>query len=84
MRIEYGYRPEAERHQPDDILKYAALTERVVFNPIPISDPFQPCFHTTAACPFAWSWITAAAATIPTTRRGTIVTTPIGHYSWLG
>jgi len=80
MRIEFGYRAEAEGHQPDNLLKYATLAQRVGFDFIPISDHFQPWFHTNAACPFAWSWISAAAATIPQVRFGTIVTAPIGRY----
>ena len=80
MRIEFGYRAEAEGHQPDDLLKYAALAQRVGFDFIPISDHFQPWFDTNAASAFAWSWISAAAATIPNVRFGTIVTAPIGRY----
>jgi len=80
MRVQFGYRAEAEGHQPDDLLKYAALAQQIGFDFIPISDHFQPWFHTRAACPFAWSWISAAAATIPSVRFGTIVTAPIGRY----
>lgn len=80
MRIEFGYRAEAEGYQPDELLKYAALAQKVGFDFIPISDHFLPWFHTNAACPFAWSWMSAAAATIPHVRLGTIVTAPIGRY----
>jgi len=80
MRIKFGYRAEAEGHQPDELLKYAAQAQRIGFDFIPISDHFQPWFDTDAACPFAWSWIPAAAATVPNIRFGTIVTAPIGRY----
>lgn len=80
MRIQFGYRAEAESHQPEDLLRYASLAQKVGFDFIPISDHFQPWFDTNAACPFAWSWISAAAATIPNVRFGTIVTAPIGRY----
>ena len=80
MQIRFGYRAEAEGHPPDQLLKYAALAQKFGFDFIPISDHFHPWFHTKAACPFAWSWISAAAATIPNIRFGTIVTAPIGRY----
>ncbi|MGD0688996.1 MAG: TIGR03557 family F420-dependent LLM class oxidoreductase [Candidatus Bathyarchaeia archaeon] len=80
MQIRFGYRAEAEGHPPDELLKYAALAHKFGFDFIPISDHFHPWFHTNAACPFAWSWISAAAATIPNIRLGTIVTAPIGRY----
>jgi len=80
MRIEFGYRAEAERHQPSELLSYAARAQRLGFDFIPISDHFHPWFDTNAACSFAWSWISAAAATIPQVRFGTIVTAPIGRY----
>jgi coenzyme F420-dependent glucose-6-phosphate dehydrogenase len=80
MRIKFGYRAEAEGHQPDELLRFAALAQSFGFDFVPISDHFQPWFHTNAACPFAWSWISAAAATIPNIRLGTIVTAPIGRY----
>lgn len=80
MRIQFGYRAEAEGHQPEDLLRYASLAQKVGFDFIAISDHFQPWFDTNAACPFAWSWISAAAATIPYVRFGTIVTAPIGRY----
>lgn len=80
MRVQFGYRAEAEGHQPNDLLRYASLAQKAGFDFIPISDHFQPWFHTHAACPFAWSWISAAAATIPSVRFGTIVTSPIGRY----
>jgi len=80
MQVQFGYRAEAEGHQPDDLLRYAALAQQVGFDFVPISDHFQPWFHTHAACSFAWSWISAAAATIPTVRFGSIVTAPIGRY----
>jgi len=80
MQVQFGYRAEAEGHQPDDLLRYASLAQKMGFDFIPISDHFQPWFHTHAACPFAWSWISAAAATIPTVKFGTIVTAPIGRY----
>ena len=80
MKVQFGYRAEAEGHQPDDLLRYATLAQKAGFDFIPISDHFQPWFHTNAACPFAWSWMSAAAATVPTVRFGTIVTSPIGRY----
>lgn len=80
MKVQFGYRAEAEGHQPDDLLRYASLAQKAGFDFIPISDHFQPWFHTNAACPFAWSWMSAAAAAIPTVRFGTIVTSPIGRY----
>lgn len=80
MKVQFGYRAEAEGHQPTDLLQYAALAQKAGFDFIPISDHFQPWFHTNAACPFAWSWISAAAAIVPTVRFGTIVTAPIGRY----
>ncbi len=80
MRNQFGYRVEAEGHQPEDLLRYAARAQRAGFDFIPISDHFHPWFNTQAACPFAWSWIPAAAATIPAVRFGTIVTAPIGRY----
>jgi coenzyme F420-dependent glucose-6-phosphate dehydrogenase len=80
MRIQFGYRAEAEGHQPDELLNLAALAQRVGFDFVPISDHFLPWFHTNAASPFAWSWISAAAAKIPDVRFGTIVTAPIGRY----
>jgi coenzyme F420-dependent glucose-6-phosphate dehydrogenase len=80
MQIQFGYRAEAEGHQPNDLLRYTALAEIAGFDFIPISDHFQPWFHTNAACPFAWSWIPAAAARTPRVRFGTIVTAPIGRY----
>ena len=80
MRIQFGYRAEAEGYQPDDLLRFAALAQLSGFNFVPISDHFHPWFHTNAACSFAWSWMSAAAATIPDIRLGTIVTAPIGRY----
>lgn len=80
MQIAFGYRAEAEGHQPDELLKYAALAQKIGIDFVPISDHFHPWFHTNAACPFAWSWMSAAAATIPDIRLGTIVTAPIGRY----
>lgn len=80
MQIRFGYRAEAEGHPPDELLKFAALAHKFGFDFVPISDHFHPWFHTNAACPFAWSWISAAAATIPNIRLGTIVTAPIGRY----
>ena len=80
MRIQFGYRAEAEGHQPDELLRFAALAQSFGFDFVPISDHFHPWFHTNAASPFAWSWISAAAATIPNIRLGTIVTAPIGRY----
>jgi coenzyme F420-dependent glucose-6-phosphate dehydrogenase len=78
--IQFGYRAEAEGHQPSDLLRYATLAQKTGFNFIPISDHFHPWFDTNAASPFAWSWISVAAATIPDVRLGTIVTAPIGRY----
>jgi coenzyme F420-dependent glucose-6-phosphate dehydrogenase len=78
--IEFGYRAEAEGHQPTDLLRFSTLAQQSGFSFVPISDHFHPWFHTNAACPFAWSWISAAAATIPQIRLGTIVTSPIGRY----
>ena len=78
--IRFGYRAEAEGHQPEDLLRFATLAQRSGFNFVPISDHFHPWFDTNAASPFAWSWISAAAATIPDIRLGTIVTAPIGRY----
>ena len=80
MGIRFGYRAEAEGHQPDELLKFAVLAQSYGFDFVPISDHFHPWFHTNAACPFAWSWMSAAAATIPKIRLGTIVTAPIGRY----
>jgi coenzyme F420-dependent glucose-6-phosphate dehydrogenase len=80
MRIQFGYRAEAEGHQPEELLRYASLAQKAGFDFIPISDHFQPWFHTNAACPFAWAWMSAAAATTPNVRFGTIVTAPIGRY----
>lgn len=80
MQIQFGYRAEAEGHQPDELLRFAALAQTSGFDFVPISDHFHPWFHTNAACPFAWSWMSAAAATIPKIRLGTIVTAPIGRY----
>jgi len=80
MPIQFGYRAEAEGHQPTDLLRYAELARKFGFDFIPISDHFQPWFNSNAASPFAWAWISAAAATIPDVRFGTIVTAPIGRY----
>lgn len=80
MQIQFGYRAEAEGHQPDELLRFAALAQTSGFDFVPISDHFHPWFHTNAACPFAWSWMSVAAATIPNIRLGTIVTSPIGRY----
>ena len=80
MQIAFGYRAEAEGHQPDELLRYAALAQKIGIDFVPISDHFHPWFHTNAACPFAWSWMSAAAASIPDIRLGTIVTAPIDRY----
>jgi coenzyme F420-dependent glucose-6-phosphate dehydrogenase len=80
MPIQFGYRAEAEGHPPDELLRFAALAQKCGFDFVPISDHFLPWFHTNASCPFAWSWMSAAGATIPNIRLGTIVTAPIGRY----
>jgi len=80
MHVQFGYRAEAEGHQPNELLRFAAKAHKIGFDFVPISDHFHPWFHTNAACPFAWSWMSAASATIPDLRFGTIVTSPIGRY----
>jgi coenzyme F420-dependent glucose-6-phosphate dehydrogenase len=47
---------------------------------MPVSDHFHPWFHSGAAAGFAWTWISAAAATVPEIRLGPLVATPIGRY----
>jgi len=47
---------------------------------VPVSDHFHPWFHTGASACFAWSWLTAAAATVPKVRLGPMVVAPIGRY----
>jgi coenzyme F420-dependent glucose-6-phosphate dehydrogenase len=46
-----------------------------------MSDHFHPWFHTQAASCFAWSWISAAAATIPDVKLGPLVSAAIGRYN---
>jgi coenzyme F420-dependent glucose-6-phosphate dehydrogenase len=47
---------------------------------MPISDHFHPWFHSGAAGGFAWTWISAAAATVPEIKLGPMVAAPIGRY----
>jgi len=76
-----GYHAEAEGHQPSELLKLALQAHRSGFDFIPISDHFHPWFHTHAASTFAWSWISAAAATVPEVKLGPLVSAAIGRYN---
>jgi coenzyme F420-dependent glucose-6-phosphate dehydrogenase len=78
--IEFGYRAEQEGHQPSLLLKLARLARQAGFQFMPISDHFHPWFHTGAAGGFAWTWISAAAASVPDIRFGPMVAAPIGRY----
>lgn len=80
LPIEFGYRAEQEGHQPSVLLKLARLAQEAGFQFMPISDHFHPWFHTGAAGGFAWSWISAAAASVPEIRFGPMVAAPIGRY----
>jgi coenzyme F420-dependent glucose-6-phosphate dehydrogenase len=76
-----GYHAEAEGHQPSELLNLALEAHRSGFDFIAISDHFHPWFHTHAASCFAWSWISAAAATVPKVKLGPLVSAAIGRYN---
>jgi coenzyme F420-dependent glucose-6-phosphate dehydrogenase len=80
LPIQFGYRAEQEGHQPSRLLELARLAHKVGFQFMPISDHFHPWFHSGAAAGFAWTWISAAAATVPEIRLGPLVAAPIGRY----
>jgi coenzyme F420-dependent glucose-6-phosphate dehydrogenase len=80
LPIEFGYRAEQEGHQPSVLLRLARSAQKAGFVFMPISDHFHPWFHTGAAGGFAWTWISAAAATVPDMRFGPMVIAPIGRY----
>ncbi len=80
LAIRFGYRAEQEGHQPSRLLKLARLAHLAGFEFMPISDHFHPWFHKGAAGAFAWSWISAAAALVPTMKFGPMVAAPIGRY----
>jgi coenzyme F420-dependent glucose-6-phosphate dehydrogenase len=80
LPIQFGYRAEQEGHQPSRLLELARLAHGVGFKFIPISDHFHPWFHSGAAGGFAWTWISAAAATVPEIKLGPMVAAPIGRY----
>jgi len=81
LPVTFGYHAEAEVHQPSELLKLALQAHHSGFDFIAISDHFHPWFHTHAASCFAWSWITAAAATVPSVKLGPIVSGAIGRYN---
>jgi coenzyme F420-dependent glucose-6-phosphate dehydrogenase len=80
LPIEFGYRAEQEGHQPSVLLNLARSAQRAGFTFMAISDHFHPWFHTGAAGGSAWTWIAAAAASVPDMRFGPMVVTPIGRY----
>ena len=79
--IAFGYHAEAEGHQPSELLKLALQAYHAEFDFIAISDHFHPWFHTHAASCFAWSWISAAAASVPRVKLGPLVSAAIGRYN---
>jgi len=79
--VAFGYHAEAEGHQPSELLKLALQAHRSGFDFIAISDHFHPWFHTHAASCFAWTWISAAAATVPKVKLGPLVSAAIGRYN---
>jgi coenzyme F420-dependent glucose-6-phosphate dehydrogenase len=62
------------------LLSFALKASQEGFDFMPVSDHFHPWFHTGASACFAWSWVTAAAATVPKIRLGPMVAAPIGRY----
>jgi len=81
LPIVFGYHAEAEGHPPSELLKLALQAHRAGFDFIPVSDHFHPWFHTRACSCFAWSWITAAAATVPMVKLGPMVSAAVGRYN---
>jgi len=79
--ISFGYHAEAEGHPPSELLKLGLQAYRSGFDFIAISDHFHPWFHTQAASSFAWSWLTAAAATVPEVKLGPLVSGAVGRYN---
>jgi len=80
LPISFGYRAEAEGHQPSTLLGFALKASNAGFDFVPVSDHFHPWFHTGAAACFAWAWLTAAAATVPRVKLGPMVAAPIERY----
>lgn len=80
LPISFGYRAEAEGYQPSTLLSFALQAGRAGFDFVPVSDHFHPWFHTGASACFAWSWLTAAAATVSKVKLGPMVAAPVGRY----
>jgi coenzyme F420-dependent glucose-6-phosphate dehydrogenase len=81
LPVAFGYHAEAEGHQPSELLKLGLQAHSSGFEFIAISDHFHPWFHSHAASCFAWSWISAAAATVPDLKLGPLVSSAVGRYN---
>jgi coenzyme F420-dependent glucose-6-phosphate dehydrogenase len=78
--LELGYFAAHEQRDPNTLLEYAILAEKIGFNSVWSSDHFHPWSHTGASSGFAWSWMAAVAALTRKIIIGTGVTAPILRY----
>jgi len=71
-----GYALSSEEHQPNDLIRFAALAEEAGFGYALISDHYHPWVDAQGESPFVWSVIGGIAQATERLRLGTGVTCP--------
>ena len=71
-----GYALSSEEHSPSDLVRHAALAEKVGFEFALISDHFHPWIDKQGHSPFVWSVLGGIAGATRTMQMGTGVTCP--------
>ena len=74
--VEVGYKLSSEEHGPNDLVRYAAMAERVGFDFAAISDHFHPWTDQQGHAPFVWSVLGAIAHSTERLALVTGVTCP--------
>lgn len=74
--MELGYAFSSEEHQPNDLVRHAAMAEQRGFSFGLISDHFHPWVDAQGHSPFVWSVIGGIAHATTSFRLGTGVTCP--------
>ena len=75
--VEIGYSLSSEEHRPNDLVRFAAMSEDAGFTFALISDHFHPWTTSQGHSPFVWSTLGGIARATDRLRVGTGVTCPI-------
>ncbi len=80
MPVKIGYKALLEVHEPNNLLSYVELAEKLGFDSAWVDDHFHPWAHTGAQGSFTWTWMSSAAERTNRIVFGTSVTAPTFRY----